>query len=136
MNVEFVDTNVLIYAHDGGAGKKHAHSVELLTRIFEAGSGALSIQVLSEFCFAASKKLGMKSREIEQAIQDLRSWTIHRPSHSDVIRACEIQRRYKTSWWDALVINSAMELGCTTLWSEDLAHGQRYGGVRVQNPYS
>ena len=135
MSGEFVDTNILIYAHDGGAGEKHSKSVELLSRLFDAGSGALSIQVLAEFYAAASKKLGMKSKEIEQAIRDLGSWAIHRPAHADVVRACEIHRRYKTGWWDALVINSAIELGCSVLWSEDFAHGQRYGGIRVQNPF-
>jgi predicted nucleic acid-binding protein len=45
------------------------------------------------------------------------------------------QRRYKMSWWDALVVNSAVELGCGVFWSEDLADGQRYGSVTVRNPF-
>lgn len=135
MSAEFVDTNVLIYAHDGGAGAKHTRAVQLLTRLFEDADGALSIQVLSEFYAAATKKLGMKSEEAEVAIQDLGAWTIHRPEHADLLRASRLHRRYKLSWWDALVVNSAQELGCSVLWTEDLADGQRYGTVTVRNPF-
>ncbi len=72
MSVEFIDTNVLIYAHDGGAGAKHQRAVELLTRLFEEFSGALSVQVLSEFYAAATRKLMMKSQAAEDVIRDLR----------------------------------------------------------------
>jgi predicted nucleic acid-binding protein len=57
------------------------------------------------------------------------------PDHADVIQAIELLRRYKISWWDAQVIDSANELGCAVLWTEDLNHGQRYGGVTVRNPF-
>lgn len=136
MAVEFVDTNVLVYAHDGGAGKKHLKSVELLARLFEETNGALSIQVLSEFYNAATRKLSMKSAEAEAAISDLGGWLIHRPGHSDVLRACQLHRRYKLSWWDAMVLNSAMEVGCSILWTEDFNNGQRYGQVTIRNPFA
>lgn len=135
MSVEFVDTNILIYAHDGRAGAKHQAASTLLIRLFEQSSGALSVQVLSEFYAAATKKLGMKSQEAEEVIRDLGGWTIHRPGHADLLKACTLHRRYKIAWWDALIITSAAELGCSVLWTEDLSHGQRYGEVRVQNPF-
>ena len=135
MSVEFVDTNVLLYAHDGGAGKKHERSVRLLSRLVEDGAGAISIQVLAEFYAAATKKLGISSQEAEEILADLGGWIIHRPGHADLLRAARFQRRYKMSWWDALVVNSAVELGCGVLWSEDIADGQRYGSVTVRNPF-
>lgn len=135
MSVEFIDTNILIYAHDGGAGAKHQRAVELMTRLFEEVSGALSVQVLSEFYSAATRKLGMKSQAAEDVIRDLRGWTTHSPGHADVLKACSLHRRYKIAWWDALIVNSAVELGCPVLWSEDLANGQRYGSVTVRNPF-
>ena len=135
MSVEFVDTNVLLYAHDGGAGKKHERSVRLLSRLVEDGAGAVSIQVLAEFYAAATKKLGISSQEAEEILADLGGWIIHRPGHADLLRAARFQRRYKMSWWDALVVNSAVELGCGVLWSEDIADGQRYGSVTVRNPF-
>jgi predicted nucleic acid-binding protein len=135
MSAEFVDTNILIYAHDGSAGAKHIQSVGLLTRLFDEGTGALSMQILTEFYAAATKKLGMRSEEAGEVIRDLAGWTLHRPAHSDLLAAAQLHRRHKISWWDALVIQSATELGCDTLWSEDLSHQQRYGAVTVKNPF-
>jgi predicted nucleic acid-binding protein len=135
MNVEFIDTNVLIYAHDGGAGAKHTRAVELLTRLFEEESGALSIQVLAEFYSAATRKLAIKSLEAEEIIRDLGGWTIHRPGHADLLKAAQLRRRHKIAWWDGLIVNSAIELGCAVLWTEDLSDGQRYGSVTVRNPF-
>lgn len=136
MSVEFVDTNVLVYAHQGGAGAKHRIAVELLERLFEDQSGAISIQVLSEFYITATKKLGMKALEAEEIVADLGSWTIHRPAHADLLRASRIHRQHKVSWWDALIISSASELGCAVLWSEDLAAGRRFGSLSIRNPFA
>lgn len=134
MTVEFVDTNIFVYAHDLSAGRKHAVATDLLARLWEAGSGAVSIQVLVEF-YAAANKIGLKGREAEAAISDLERWALHRADHVDVLRSIGFLRRYKISWWDALVVNSANELGCQILWTEDLNHGQRYGSVTVRNPF-
>lgn len=136
MSVEFVDTNILVYAHDGGAGAKHRRAVELLERLFDEQTGAVSIHVLSEFYVTATKKLSMKAQEAEEIISDLGSWTIHRPAHADLLRASRIHRQHKVSWWDALIVNSAIELGCAVLWSEDLATGRRYGTAVVRNPFA
>jgi len=135
MNAEFVDTNIFVYAHDGGAGVKHRQSVALLRRIFEDGCGALSIQVLTEFYAAATRKLRMSAAEAEEVLRDLEGWTLHRSSLVDLLSASRLHRRHKLSWWDALIVNSAIELGCEILWSEDLADGQKYENVTVHNPF-
>ena len=135
MSVEFVDTNVLIYAHDGGAGAKHEASVQLLERLFEEGAGAISIQVLSEFYAAATRKLRMPAGEAEAAVADLGVWFIHRPAHSDLIRASHLHRKHGISWWDAMILNSALESGCSVLWSEDFSHLQRFGKLTIRNPF-
>ena len=135
MSVEFVDTNVLIYAHDGGAGSRHDSSVSLLKRLFDSGTGALSVQVLSEFYAAATKKLGMKAQEAEDILNDLEPWKLHRPSRASLLAASRLHRQHKISWWDALILQSALELGSSILWSEDFTHGQRFGTITVQNPF-
>jgi predicted nucleic acid-binding protein len=136
MSAEFVDTNVLVYAHDGGAGAKHAKSIDLLSRLFEEQNGALSVQVLAEFYAVAIRKLGMTGEEAEAVITDLGSWAIHRPGHADLIRASRIHLRQSVSWWDSLIVNSAMELGCRVLWSEDFADRRRFGALTVRSPFS
>jgi predicted nucleic acid-binding protein len=77
----------------------------------------------------------MKSQRAGEIISDLGVCARHCPDHADVVRAVELRQRYKISWWDALVVNSANELGCEVLWTEDLNHGQRYGVVTVRNPF-
>ena len=66
MSVEFVDTNVLIYAHDRSTGRKHEKAVDLLTRLFAERARAISIQVLIEFYSAATKKLKFTSAEAKK----------------------------------------------------------------------
>ncbi|MGH9655841.1 MAG: PIN domain-containing protein, partial [Bryobacteraceae bacterium] len=92
MSVEFVDTNVFIYAHDAHRGAKQERAAELLTRLFENGNGAISTQVLVEFYSAAIKKLRMRSEEAEDVLRDLSSWNIHRPGHSDLLKASQLHR--------------------------------------------
>ena len=135
MSVEFVDANILIYANDGGAGAKHVKAVELLERLIAEGVGALSIQVLAEFYSVATRKLDMTSAEAEAVIRVLGDWTIHRPAHADLLKAAQLHRRYKLAWWDALILTSAIELGCSVLWTEDFSDGQQLGQVTVRNPF-
>lgn len=135
MSVEFVDTNILFYAHDAAAGRKHAGAVALLSRLFSERSGALSTQILAEFYAVATKKLSMTSQEAEAVLINLQDWTIHRPDHADLLGAARLHRRHQMAWWDALVVRSAQVLGCLTLWTEDLQDGQRFGSVTVRNPF-
>ncbi len=86
MSVEFVDTNIFIYARDRSAGPKHDASVALLERLFDENAGAVSTQVLSEFYSIATKKLRMSSEEAEAVIEDLAGWAIHRPDHASPFR--------------------------------------------------
>ncbi len=136
MSAEFVDTNIFIYAHDLSAGVKGEKARELIARLFEAGDGAISTQVLIEFYSIATKKLSMSSQVAEEIVSDLHVWTLNRPTHADIMKAIGLQHRYAISWWDALIVNSAVELGCGILWSEDLSHGQQYGSITVRNPFA
>jgi predicted nucleic acid-binding protein len=134
--VEFIDTNVLIYAHDRSAVRKQVVARELVRRLTADGDGGMSIQVLSEFYAVTTRKRMLSDTHAESVITDFGIWSIHCPNHSDLLRACELCRRFGISWWDALIVNSAMELGCETLWTEDLNDGQQFGGVTVRNPFT
>jgi predicted nucleic acid-binding protein len=135
MSAEFLDTNILIYAEDSGMGAKHRISVDLVERLAREDTGALSTQVLAEYYNAATKKLRMTSEEAEATIRDLGCWKIHRPSHADIVNAIGLQRRCGIAWWDAMIVNSAMECGAGVLWSEDLSNGQEFGALVVRNPF-
>jgi predicted nucleic acid-binding protein len=78
----------------------------------------------------------MSAEEAEEVLRDLEGWTLHLSSLAGPLSASRLHRRHKISWRDALIVNSAIELDCEMLWSEDLAHGQKYGSITVHNPFS
>lgn len=134
-DLEFVDTNVLIYAHDQSAGKKRVAAEQLLARLWDQANGCLSLQVLVEFYSAATAKLSLPGKLAEDIITDLSGWTIHRLSYDDVIAASQMHRRHKLHWRDALMLQSALAMGCSILWTEDLSHGQTFGSLTIRNPF-
>lgn len=137
-NPEFVDTNVLIYAHDRSAGMKHDRARSLLQELWDSRAGCLSIQVLQEFYVNITGKvaLPLSPETAAEIITDLSAWQIHRPDVSDILEAIRLQTRLQLSFWDAMIIASANKLGCHTVWSEDLNAGQTYGDAVVQNPFA
>ncbi len=137
MNAEFVDSNIHVYSRDECAGEKRTIAHELLTRIWNATVGATSIQVLGEFYTVVTRKIArpLSSAAAVQIIHNLSHWRVHEPTAAQVERAARRAARCKLSLWDAMIIESAVALGCATLWSEDLHHGAVYDGVRVRNPF-
>ncbi|MDI6631236.1 MAG: PIN domain-containing protein [Thermoanaerobacteraceae bacterium] len=134
---EFVDTNVLIYAHDLSAEEKQRRAAALVAELWETGRGCLSLQVLQEFYVAVTQKVAkpLPPAEAARLVADLSAWRVHVPEVSDLLAAIEIQQRNRISFWDAMVIRSAQALDCAVIWSEDLNPGQAYDGVRVVNPF-
>jgi predicted nucleic acid-binding protein len=137
----FVDTNILIYAHDRAAGMKHEKARELIESLWLSGQGVLSTQVLQELCVNLRRKVArpLAVDEIRRLVNDYMSWEVVVNSPEAVIQALEIQAlenlvRYKTSFWDALILQAAEQSGAAILYSEDLAAKQSYGTVRVVNP--
>jgi predicted nucleic acid-binding protein len=132
----FVDTNILIYAHDRSAGRKHENARQLVERLWDTGHGVLSTQVLQELCVNLRRKLArpLPLEEIRWLIRDYLSWEIVVNTPESVIRALEIEVRYKISFWDALILQAAESSGAAALYSEDLATGQKFGTIRVVNP--
>lgn len=133
----FVDTNILVYAHDRSAGAKQARARELLDRLWRAGGGSLSVQVLQEFYVAVTRKVPhpLDSNEAEGIVGDLATWQVFVPDADDVLEAIRLHRRLRVSFWDALILHGAAALGCEEVWSEDLSAGQVVDGVVVRNPF-
>jgi predicted nucleic acid-binding protein len=134
---QFVDTNVLVYAHDRSAGAKHLRARALLAELWDSQTGCLSIQVLQEFYVNITRKVArpLDPTEARQIVADLGHWRVHSPTVNDVLDAIMLQQRHGLSFWDAMIVTSAIQLGCATVWSEDLNAGQDYDGARVANPF-
>ncbi len=131
----FLDANILLYAcskapRDGDKNQRARHL--LLSAPF-----ALSAQVLQEFIANALRKkaLGISEANIDATLELASHGRVLPITHELILIAVAIRRRFQVSHWDSTIIAAAKELGCRTLYSEDLSHGQDYDGVTVINPF-
>ena len=136
-NRQFVDTNVLVYAHDVTAGEKHSRARALVEELWDTREGCLSVQVLQEFFVTTTQKIPkpLDAQAAARVIDDLAHWHLHAPAAGDVLAAIDIHQGTGVSFWDAMILRSAKELGCATLHSEDLSPARSYEGVQVSNPF-
>jgi predicted nucleic acid-binding protein len=131
MPVSFFDTNVLVYLASSDAAKADRAEVIL------ARGGAISVQVLNELANVARRKMQMSWDETHAFLNMLRSMLTVHPltveTHETGLRLAE---RYGLSTYDAMIVASALDAGCDTLWSEDMQHGMALDeGLRIVNPF-
>jgi predicted nucleic acid-binding protein len=132
----FVDTNILVYAHDRSTGRKHERAKRLIAEIWHLGNGVLSTQVLQELCVSLRKKAQQPPPidELRRLIQDYLSWEVVVNTPEATMQALDLEARFRISFWDALIVQAAEAAGAAVLYSEDLSAGQAFGSVRVVNP--
>jgi len=132
----FVDTNILMYAHDAAAGAKHERARALVEELWRERSGVISTQVLQELCVNLRRKAGRPAdlKTVRAIVADYLAWEVVTNAGGSVLEALDLEDRYQISFWDALIIQAAEASGATVLYSEDLSDGQTYRGVRVVNP--
>lgn len=132
----FLDTNILVYAHDRSSGPKHGPARELVEHLWNSGEGILSTQVLQEFCFTLRRKVfpPVPAEEVRSLIRDYRNWEIVVNRPESILEALSLEERHKVSFWDALILQAAEASNASLLYSEDFADGQVYGTVQVVNP--
>ena len=134
----FVDANVLVYTRDPRDPAKQRRAAEWLDWLWQQRAGRTSMQVLSEFYVVATRKLAPKVPE-EVAWDEVMRYIAWTPIPTDeaLLRgAREIERRYKLSWWDSMVVAAAQLQDCAILASEDLQDGMAFGALKVQNPFT
>jgi predicted nucleic acid-binding protein len=132
----FVDTNILLYAHDPSTGVKHDRARSLIERLWNSGGGVLSTQVLQELCVNLRRKTAhpLSIEQTRRLLQDYLSWNIVVNTAESILEALAIEQRYNISFWDALIIQAAGGAGASVVYSEALSDGQTYGSLRVINP--
>jgi predicted nucleic acid-binding protein len=135
--LQFVDSNVLVYAYDLSQGEKHEQAKALLLSIWESGLGCVSIQVLQEFFVNVTRRSQspLLPEQASPVIHDFSDWKVHRPGIKDILAAINLHQRYQISFWDAMILQSARQSGCGIVWSEDLSEDEDYAGVKVVNPF-
>lgn len=137
MNAEryTLDTNILVYALDARDGRKR----DLATQIIEASVGLdcpLALQVVGEFYAAATAKLKLDAKDAAtRSAQLIAGFATFSYSVHAVRAALAEAPKGRFSYWDGVLLASAAEAGCTTIFSEDMADGARFGSIAVANPF-
>jgi predicted nucleic acid-binding protein len=134
----FVDTNVLIYAHDIDAGRKHDVAKAVLRDLWAERAGVLSTQVLQEFYVNATRKLKkpLARQEALTVVETYAAWCVDSITPADVSAAFQIEDRARIGFWDALIVAVAVRSGARRLLSEDLNARQRIAGLTIHNPFA
>ncbi len=133
----FVDSNVLVYAHDQDSGDKQGRAAEELKELWTNGLGRVSTQVLQEFFVNVTQKVKkpLARGVAKELIRNYGLWVETPITPSTVLRACEISETWKIAFWDSMILASAEQDGARQLLTEDLNHGQVIAGVKVVNPF-
>jgi len=134
----FVDTNVLVYAHDTDAGDRHAAAKAVLAELWDDRSGCLSTQVLQEFYAVVTRKFKppMPRTKARALVAAYGEWSAVATEPQLIISASRLEEEHTLSFWDALIIQAAIQAGAECLLSEDLQNGRRFGVLTIENPFN
>jgi predicted nucleic acid-binding protein len=134
----FVDSNILIYAHDSDAGERRLKAAECLKRLWQSQTGRMSVQVLQEFYVNVTQKIvpPLAKPTAREIVRNYGSWVHGDTTPATIVRASEISEVWKISFWDGMIVAAAEENGAAILLTEDLGHGQKVAGIRIVNPFA
>jgi predicted nucleic acid-binding protein len=133
----FVDSNVLIYAHDVDAKARHETSKNVLRELWSDRTGVLSMQVLQEFYVNVTRKIArpLPKDSARRVVNTYAIWCTE-TTPAEIAHAFRIEDESRIGFWDALIVASAAKAGATRILSEDLNAGQLIVGIRVENPFA
>ena len=132
----FIDTNVLIYAHDVDAKAKHQIAKARLHELWSERTGVLSVQVLQEFYVNVTRKIQTPlSRDLARVVVSSYAIWCTETTPTEISAAFRIEDESRIGFWDALIVSSAVKCGAARILSEDLNAGQRIAGILIENPF-
>jgi predicted nucleic acid-binding protein len=132
----FVDTNILIYAHDADAKSKHEVAKSVLGELWSQRTGVLSMQVLQEFYVNVTRKIAspLPKDVARMVVSSYAIWCVE-TTPAEISSAFRIEDESRIGFWDALIVASALKCGAIRILSEDLNAGQMISGMRIENPF-
>ncbi|HEJ83182.1 MAG TPA: PIN domain-containing protein [Desulfobacteraceae bacterium] len=134
----FLDTNIIVYAHDQSSSKKNAIAKEIMDYLWESRQGVVSVQVLQEFFVCVTQKI-VKPIHIKNArmiVEYLSNWEVVVNDKYITLEAIDLQEKYRFSFWDSLITQAAIQSQACLLFSEDLPDGQIVMGTKILNPFT
>ena len=130
----FIDTNILVYAHDKDAGARHEKARNLIQKLWMNNSPpAISIQVLQELYVNLIRKQ-IPAATANEFIEDYLQWNVIENTRTILTRGIDFSIRFHLSFWDSLIVAAAESANADELWSEDLQSGATIAGIRIVNP--
>jgi predicted nucleic acid-binding protein len=131
----FLDSNVLAYTDDRDEPRKRETALSVIELCRRSSRGVISSQVLQEYFVTATRKLGVSAEIARRKVELFARFDFVRIEVDDILAAIDLHRLHGFSLWDSLVIRSATMAGCSVLFSEDLQHGRKIGGLEIVNPF-
>jgi predicted nucleic acid-binding protein len=134
----FLDTNIIVYAHDRSSRDKHAAAREIMDYLWESRKGVISVQVLQEFFVCVTKKISkpLLIKNARVILEYLSTWNVIVNDKYITLKAIDLQEKYQFSFWDCLVIQAAIQGQARILLSEDLPDGQVVEDLKILNPFT
>ena len=134
----FFDTNIFVYSFDRSDAAKSRRASDLIRRGLTSGKGVVSYQVVQEFFNVALRRFSqpMTTSEAEQYLSTvfLTLLGVH-SSPALYSEASHLQGKNRLSWYDSLIVATAIHAQCDYLYAEDLQHGRRFGDLQIVNPF-
>ena len=131
----FVDTNVLLYAVDDRSPPKRDAAERLLAQLHREKRGVVSTQVMLELAHNLTRKLKVSKGTAARMTAAYAQWQVVPADAHLVLKALARAAESQLSVWDAMVVEAALLAGATTLYTEDLTHGQMFGSLTLCNPF-
>jgi predicted nucleic acid-binding protein len=130
----FFDTNIVLYLYSKDEIKKQTTSLLIVNDCTQA---IISTQVVNELINVLSKKVGLEWDEITNVLEEIReSFSIHIVNLAVIQSACKLAKRYQYSYFDSLILASALDSSVTVLFTEDMQNGQIIENrLKIVNPY-
>lgn len=132
----FFDSNILVYTDDQEAAPKQAAALALWREHRLAGQAAISVQVLQEYYWVATRKLSVDSAIAIEKLMLFQRADVIRPDADDVVCAARLGVEQQIPFWDAMIVHAALQAHCAVLFSEDFQAGRKYAGLEVVNPFT
>ena len=134
----FFDTNVLVYAVDAGDPARQQIAIDRFARAIKDDTVVLSTQVLQEFYNITTRKLKppLSAREAASQVSHLCNFDVANATSDSIMAATLLQQKHQMHWWDALILEAALRVNADILVSQDGQHGQRFGRLVMENPFS
>lgn len=132
----FIDTNILVYASLDQDRRKRAIATAILQNAQLTGEAIISQQVLREFANVLFKKAKLPPKEIKRIVLGFSQLPCAGDTIDAIARAVDVKSRYCLQFYDALIVATAKAAGCDTIYSEDMASGVDYDGIRIIDPFA